>query len=1061
MRPISLKIQAFGSYGAETIIDFTKPAQNIFLITGDTGAGKTTIFDAICFALYGEASSDSNKKDGVELQSQYVDYSIEPFVELTFSQMQGGREELYTVRRVPRRMVKMARKDGYTQKSATVSLIMPDGSEYPSKETDAKLLEIVGLTKNQFMQVAMIAQGEFMDVLRAKSDEKKEIFRKLFKTDFYQKIVEEFLQRKKDKEAEMAQIRTLCQNDVSRSVCLEEFDSNEEFVKLRERILASDSIIGEVIKEYLAILEKVCEEYKAHENMAKQRYESVGKERDEKRDELNNAVTLLDFFNQYDSSKNILVECDAEFPVIEEKKILITKINQSYDLKSLFERYTDAERQVRKIQEDLVKKEEKLPVLIENCFADEQKEQEMLLHKNSANEQYGKVRESVETAIQLFEQIKDADTAVIQKNKAFELANKNLEDNKEALLTLQAKEIELKKISAELDGADVKLASFAATNSEVVRIAEEIRQAQLIDNSRNDLKENALKLDLVKNRAFATYQEKQAEYHEKQSTFFSAQAGILAKERLHEGSPCPVCGSIEHPNPCKLMEHEDITSEMLSLLQEEENRLREEYNNTVQDWQNCLTQIREKDEQIRKETEKITQNIITRKAEYKGSTLLEAEACIKDWKQELASTGRILDKENRTLQEAKDALAKLDIQKNQSQNALDEATKIFSEAEKELSGARAAFETLNEQKAFDTKEAAISRLKVEEDKKNQADVAYENALQTVKRVRSEKETTESFIKQYKEQLPQLEGELLRRKKEYEESLEKALVSREEWVTITESYLKTDISKLQNEIDNYNKKKTTAQTQYDTAFAKIQGKERPNIELLQEELLIVENTMKSCQEQFEKYSQGLKINYEISDALEKRLSQRGDILSEHARIDGLYRLLSGKVSGSRMDVETYVQRYYLEQILDAANNRLLEMSAGQFELRICDLEKAGEGKNRGLDLMVYSTVTGKEREVRTLSGGESFMAALSLALGMADQIGENAAAINLDMMFIDEGFGSLDDHSRNQAVNVLKQMAGSSKLIGIISHVTELKQDIEDQLIVNKDDKGSHIRWQIS
>ena len=163
----------------------------------------------------------------------------------------------------------------------------------------------------------------------------------------------------------------------------------------------------------------------------------------------------------------------------------------------------------------------------------------------------------------------------------------------------------------------------------------------------------------------------------------------------------------------------------------------------------------------------------------------------------------------------------------------------------------------------------------------------------------------------------------------------------------------------------------------------------------------------------------------------------------------------------MDLETYVQRYYLEKILDAANRRFQDMSAGQFELRMYDLEKAGEGKNRGLDLMVYSTVTGKEREIRTLSGGESFMAALSLALGMADEIQESSAAISLDIMFIDEGFGSLDEHSRNQAVKVLLEMAEGSKLIGIISHVTELKQEIEDQLIVTKDEAGSHVRWQIS
>ena len=180
-----------------------------------------------------------------------------------------------------------------------------------------------------------------------------------------------------------------------------------------------------------------------------------------------------------------------------------------------------------------------------------------------------------------------------------------------------------------------------------------------------------------------------------------------------------------------------------------------------------------------------------------------------------------------------------------------------------------------------------------------------------------------------------------------------------------------------------------------------------------------------------------------------------------RLYSLYLSLAGRNRGARMDIETFVQRYYLERILDAANARFLEMSAGQFELRMVDLDRAGEGRNRGLDLMVYSNVTGREREVRTLSGGESFMAALSLALGMADQIRESAADVNLDILFIDEGFGSLDNHSRDQAVKVLQQMAGGSRLIGIISHVTEMKQEIDDQLIVTKDDAGSHVRWVLS
>ena len=188
MRPVTLTMQAFGSYGKKTTIDLTKPNQNLFLITGDTGAGKTTIFDAMVFALYGETSSLNNKKSGAELQSQYADLSLSQYVEFFFMEAAGVQELLYTVRRTPRHVRPKKRGEGVMEQAEQVSLILPDGQEYPAKETNAKLIELIGLTKEQFMQVAMIAQGEFMELLRAKSDDKKVVFRKLFHTEIYQDI---------------------------------------------------------------------------------------------------------------------------------------------------------------------------------------------------------------------------------------------------------------------------------------------------------------------------------------------------------------------------------------------------------------------------------------------------------------------------------------------------------------------------------------------------------------------------------------------------------------------------------------------------------------------------------------------------------------------------------------------------------------------------------------------------------------------------------------------------------------------------------------------------------
>ena len=292
MKPLRLKMQAFGSYGKETTIDFEKVNQNLFLITGDTGAGKTTIFDAIVFALYGEASSSLNKKEGVVLQSQYVDFGCEPAVELAFAEGSGENCEIYTVRRVPRHLKTITRGAGKGKQreiTGSVSLIMPDGMEYPSKETDRKLQEIVGLTKSQFMQVAMIAQGEFMDLLRAKSDDKKVIFRKLFNTEMYQDIVTELGNRKRAKEKEIAVLKTQCQGEVSRIRIPETYES--ETLKQLKKQLEDGEMTR--LTDFLEEVEKLCDWLEKHTDLAEKDYRKSGKSRDEKREESTRAEEVL------------------------------------------------------------------------------------------------------------------------------------------------------------------------------------------------------------------------------------------------------------------------------------------------------------------------------------------------------------------------------------------------------------------------------------------------------------------------------------------------------------------------------------------------------------------------------------------------------------------------------------------------------------------------------------------------------------------------------------------------------------------------------------------------
>ena len=282
-----------------------------------------------------------------------------------------------------------------------------------------------------------------------------------------------------------------------------------------------------------------------------------------------------------------------------------------------------------------------------------------------------------------------------------------------------------------------------------------------------------------------------------------------------------------------------------------------------------------------------------------------------------------------------------------------------------------------------------------------------------------------------------------------------------WQELTSKYQKEDIQRFNQAYMNYSKNYAGVSSKIETIEKRINGQSLPELDVLENDYQEIVETYQKQLESVKEEEHTYLNNNESLKSLDKIVSHAKELIHKNHQLTTLYNQLSGNVSGSRMDLETYVQRAYLERILIEANSRFYDMSAGQYELHLKNIEQAGEGKNKGLDLMVYSFVTDSEREINTLSGGESFMAALSLALGMADEIKESASGIDLDIMFIDEGFGSLDDHSRDEAVKVLMDMSEGTKLIGIISHVSELKQEIEDQLVVSKDDNGSHVKWQIS
>ena len=1071
MRPLKLKMQAFGSYGRETVIDFTKPEQNLFLITGDTGAGKTTIFDAIVFALYGEASSTSNKKEGVVLQSQYAELNIEPYVEMEF--MEG--EERYTVRRVPRHLKTVtrgaAKGKGTREITGSVTLFMPDGTEYPSKETNAKLQEITGLTKSQFMQVAMIAQGEFMELLRAKSDDKKKIFRKLFNTEMYEQIVNELGNRKRNMEREIAVIRTRCQSETARIKFsgdkAEEKNPGDDEISLCEKRLeelkkrVSDGEIvvmpelTEVLERYLVILDNQLKK-------AQKLYEDAAEIRDKKRDIYIEAQQLQSLFIQRKQTEEELEEYRKQSFEMENKEKLAGSVSDAWEIKTFYDFWKVGQEDAERVRTAFETQTERLPGLMEEEEGMIQEEQKKQKELETVQEEYTRTLEKAEKAIQLFGQIKETKKKMDMGKELLEKARIKEEADKKTFEVLENREKALRDRSEQLADAGEKLAVCQSQMKEINGMTADLKALSSIYKEQKTYEKKIEELKEKYKEARASYEKKHGEYEKKRQDFLDAQAGFLASE-LMEGMPCPVCGSTEHPRPCVMKkEHSESTREGMDLLEKETEKLRAEQENLSAEVKSNtdLRDVKKQDfdESFNRLKNRMRENIQALPEEFSPG---QGQELIRQWMKEVQENGIKYQRDWEELQSVQKQMKDLEEEKPAVRKQMEISAEQVREAGIAYESAKAEFQSYSFSSDFESEEAAKKAEAEAARKKERFTEDYNIARAAREKAGTERSNTETLIKKYRAELPAAEAEEEKRKKNYESMAERKDMAEFQWKSLTDIYEKQMTEQLRKEVQVFREGKKAAEGKAQSLTAAIGDRKPPVMADIQKETEDAEHRLKSAESLRDQIRSVYKDNKEADHILSPMLQERQKLVEEHGRIDHLYRLVSGNVSGSRMDLETYVQRYYLEKILYAANRRFRDMSAGQFELRMYNLEKAGEGKNRGLDLMVYSAVTGKEREVRTLSGGESFMAALALALGMADQIQESSAAINLDMMFIDEGFGSLDEHSRNQAVKVLLEMAEGSKLIGIISHVTELKQEIEDQLIVTKDESGSHVKWQIS
>lgn len=1072
MKPILLTMQAFGSYGEKTEIDFQKGG-DFFLISGDTGSGKSTIFDAMMFALYGEVSTvginkDKKKNEKLdEMLSQFVDVQkTKPYASLIFTAYQHGQEETYTVRRTPRYTRPAKRGDAKLQdERETVELLMPDGSQYPGKlsDTNRKIEELVGLTADQFRKVVMIAQGEFMDFLRAGSKEKTELLRDLLKTDYYYQLSERLKTLAKEKNTAAKTQRANMSFFAGRAVTegLPEEDARALEAAKGTVIKAAEKLQPEQVDTLAEVLSGVCARLQLQQGDLALRQTAAQKDRDECMKCIEAAKPLMKRFEELESAEKTLQECAAQADEIEKKRGLIGKIRDAWAIEPKYQRMKDAQKALTDAQRELAAKQQELPRLKQTAADAAALHQQMEKTKDAATTHCAEVETKVEKALETFVAMEKAEKALRQAEEADTKAKADAESAKKALDDFKNQEDAWRTQEAELQGAE---AAYEVCKQQNQQYRDLKKSLEDLHGNQKDVQEKARQAAAAKDAyASATqkYQRAQNEYDDYRLAFLNAQAGLLARE-LVSGKPCPVCGALEHPAPCQLtQENQQLNREQLEKLRKAADDAAKAQEEKAKESESAQVKLTERQKAAEEAEKKLVENATNIRENVPMATAADVEAMLTAWLPELQSASKSVQAKVKALDDVRKNLEGAKAERDKLEKAASTAQETAKSTAVKKAEAEKTWKLHQEElssSAYRTREDAVAQRTQAQEAKQKAEAAASQAAEKERQAQKAETDCETQIRRLNEEMPQKQANAEEFNQQYQQTMADKSLDEAQWQALTANYDAEEPDRLQKEVSDFDQKKNTAETQCTTAQSAIAGREKPDMAKLEAASKAAESALKEVSDALETAKHLHSDNARVLKDLRDGRDPLAKACKEANTAQHLADVMAGTESGNRMNLETFVQRNYMEKILRDANRRFRDMSNGQFELKLIPVEDAGEGKNKGLDLEVYSIVTGKTRSVNTLSGGESFMAALSLALGMADQIQAATAAIHLDVMFIDEGFGSLSDNARNEAVNILKEMAGKQRQIGIISHVSELKDEIENQLIVKKDDRGSHISW---
>ena len=1079
MKPKKLVISAFGPYGEKTVVDFEKLGEKgLYLITGDTGAGKTTLFDAITFALYGEASG--NVRETGMFRSKYAPDDVPTYVELTF--IYQGKD--YKVTRNPEYLRPKGRGTGFTLQKAEAELVFPDSRQPVTKtrEVTKAITELMGLDYRQFTQIAMIAQGDFQKLLLAGTAERGEIFRQIFHTGIYQDIENRLREAVKGKWKEYDEMRRSISQYLDGVSISDDPEAESEWKELKKakfegKTIRGIELLAEVIgrqEEKLAGLKdqihgieeeiqkenKVLGEAKQRQKM-KTDLEAKQKLFEELKPEVEKAVSQKTAAEEEAKGCEVLAE---EIRELREKKA---------GLEAFLGKVQEAKGKERAIGEEKFT-EEKLKqekVSLEQALLENKEAQEGLKGVEAEKERLqNRLKEAMGKGEKLTGDEKALDQAVKEKKAA-----------EENVLKLEMTGNNWKLQKEEMIKQENALAQ-AAGNEPLLQMKSQQLQEFLLQAGQLELVQKKLAETQKEYENAVVVRNREREiYGHLEQTFLDAQAGLLAKH-LKEGERCPVCGSDHHPKPAvltdKVPDKEFLDEKKEVLDQKEEN---------VQKLSALAGQFKEQWEQYRNKAEQIFGDAGAESLPEVKRRLSEA---INNCDQKLKDAQKAAESLKKC-QETKEAL---ETNEKILQDKLLQARNIHSAAEGQMDLLiRQCIKNLQDEpkiqemqqvpgiQSTNDIENVVSRIKMFfAELKAQNNTVLEQIkadleengkkAEYLNRLQAQAETMEDQQKKLSEnisekalliqklatQLEELKKQLEEENKIYGSVTAEEIEDRLKGKMQNKLKLEAALAQAVETLNVLNAQSESLRSAIETLKSQIGSMQETSEGEIQEKITVLSEEKKEWNEKYSRQYADLENNRCIYNNVQKNQGKMAAAEQEYVWMRSLSDTAGGTLSGKRkIELETYVQMAYFDRILRRANLRLMTMSSGQYELK---RQEKGESKKEkaGLDLNVIDHYNGTERSVKTLSGGESFQASLSLALGLSDEIQAGAGGIRLDAMFVDEGFGSLDEDALNQAVNALHGLTEGRRLVGIISHVSELKDRIEKKIVVTKERNGEEI-----